>query len=351
VGEYQNRNYGGRQVPQVDTAANLSMIRQALERAKPDMLRVIPPKTVSPESLIEQAMAACTASDKLAKVAPEKVAAAVLNCAQIGLSLDPLFGQAYLEPRWNRDARAYNCRLGIGYRGHIALILRAGQVTSIVARVIYEHDTHDIDVGSDKVIHKPLLSGDPGRRIAAYARADFPSGHQVYELMREHDLNQVREMANSKGDSKGGGKGRQNGPWYTWPDEMDKKSCVNRLRKWLLPSVEMQMAARWDAETHDDETGAAAEPDLPAGTPEEPQTERQAPAPDNSPQPSKPAAANGALRQNARDFARRLSPDQLTAACQQIGITGLRDLAGADDHTFKRFNDACRKLLQDGDCA
>jgi recombination protein RecT len=367
MAEYQrNQNYsrGSQSGPRVDVAANLQMIRQALEQARPDMIRVAPRNTVLPESLIEQAVAACAESYKLSIMAPEKVAKAVLNCAQIGLSLDPLFGQAFLEARYSRKARCYNCRLGIGYRGHIALILRTGLVTAVVARIIYENDAYDIDMGVDKISHKPLLVGDRGAPIAGYARADFPNGRSIYELLTRKDLDEIRAMAASRDEEgDGGGQqrgGQQKGPWYTWPDEMDKKSCINRLRKYLPVSTEMQLAATFDAEEYEDDTAPAQNGGTqngngqaqaaPVEAPTQPATQTQradppaTPATTQSAATSKPAPSGEDVRKQAREFVKTLPAGKLQQACEAVKIKSYKDLANGTDEMFRQFNDACRKV-------
>lgn len=100
---------------------------------------------------------------------------------------------------------------------------------------VYAND--DIAVWYDDegqhVKHEPVIFGDRGERVGAYACARTKTGATYVEAMSMEDLEVPRRATKSKDQ-----KGELIGPWRDVPDRMEQKSCLHRLCK-RLPNVDI----------------------------------------------------------------------------------------------------------------
>ena len=132
--------------------------------------------------------------------------------------LDPLKKQAYFI------VRGQQLTLLRSYFGTIAVAKRMGGVTDVYAEAVYEGDEfeYEIDRGVKRVTkHKQSLSSiDPTKIIGAYAVVDLgPDRPQVTEIMA---MSQIRQSWS---------KGYANGPQKDQPDEMARRTVINRALK------------------------------------------------------------------------------------------------------------------------
>jgi recombination protein RecT len=102
--------------------------------------------------------------------------------------------------------------------GVIKQFAKAG--ISVYAVSVYANDKIEAwnDEAGQHIKHVPVLFGDKGARIGALAVA---ANQGIYEAMDVATLDRAR-AASKSGDS---------GPWKTWPERMEQKSALHRLRK------------------------------------------------------------------------------------------------------------------------
>lgn len=108
--------------------------------------------------------------------------------------------------------------------GLVQQILRSGnRVTALEVEVAHELDDFAVSRGTNPEIHHILnmTTANPGKIIAAYAIATMDTGEKIVEVLRMHDLAQIRASA------------EQDYVWKAWEGEMDKKSAIRRIRKRL----------------------------------------------------------------------------------------------------------------------
>lgn len=121
--------------------------------------------------------------------------------------------------------------------GLIKSARRSGDVADIRAHIVYQNE---LDQGrftyvvgdKEKLEHEPILFGEKGEAVAAYAIAQLKDGTIVREFMDKSQIEKVRKSSAS-----------QNGPqptgiWAQWSEEMWKKSVIRRLCKRLDLSAE-----------------------------------------------------------------------------------------------------------------
>lgn len=238
-------------------------IRALLERAKPKLAEVLP-KHLSADRLVRVTIAAVQKTPELLECTRDSLLGAVMQAAQLGLEPTGVLGSAYLVPynvkvkhkdpktRAVREEWQKQVQLIPGYRGLIDLARRSGQIESIEAHVVHANDRFTCRYGLDPVLeHEPCWHGDPGPVVAAYAVAKLKDGGKQIEVMTKQQLDTIKGNSQSKGNW---------GPWKDHEEEMDRKTVVRRIAKYLplTPELADAFALEDDAER----IGAQA-PDVP----------------------------------------------------------------------------------------
>jgi recombination protein RecT len=123
----------------------------------------------------------------------------------------------------------------------------SGEIASMSAHVAYEKDQFDYSLGDDEhILHKPLLSAERGKPIAAYAIIRTKDGGIYRDVMDVHEIEKVRKSSRARDD----------GPWVDWWDEMAKKTVFRRLAKRAPSSADLEQTLE-----HEDEvTGFVQQP-------------------------------------------------------------------------------------------
>jgi recombination protein RecT len=176
----------------------------------------------------------------LQKCTPESALKAILNVAQVGLTLNPVKKEAYLIPRYNSATRQMEVCLDPSYIGLIKLVTDAGGVSSINCQLIYEGDEIEISLGDEKPIkkHTPyfLCGKEKGDVIGVYSRAVLTDKTEHVEIMSRLDVLEIRSRSESyKAFTDGKIKSTT---WVTDEGEMFRKTVVKRHTKYLPKSSE-----------------------------------------------------------------------------------------------------------------
>lgn len=173
---------------------------------------------VDPRALIRFALRDLSVNQKLMECSRDSIYLALLSCAITGLVPGAERGEAYLVPFKGK------AQFMAGWRGLVKMARRSRDVKRISSNVVRENDAFDIELGSDaRVTHKPLLIGERGAVIGAYAIAELSTGLEV-EWMDRADLDQIERVATSRGASPA---------WKDWQDQMQRKAPIRRLSKRL----------------------------------------------------------------------------------------------------------------------
>lgn len=173
---------------------------------------------VKPEALVRFALLDLSTNDKLRACTPESIYLALLACAVTGLEPGALKGEAYLVPF------AGKAQFMPGWRGLVKQARRSRDIIGMVANVVREHDTFDMDMGTgNNLIHKPARS-NRGDVIGSYAIATMAGGHHEIEWLDREDLDAIQAVAEKRGKSPA---------WADWEDQMQRKSAIRRLAKRL----------------------------------------------------------------------------------------------------------------------
>lgn len=200
------------------------------------------PKAMTAERLTRIVMTECRKNPALLNCSPESFYGSVLMCAQLGLEPGSALGHCYLLPFGNgKDASGRpNAQLIIGYRGMIDLARRSGQIMSINAYCVYQHDDFNYELGLHPDIHHvPAAIADRGPLTYVYAVAQLKDGGVQFEVMSRAEIEAIRAQS----------KAGKSGPWVSHFDEMARKTVVRRLFKFLPVSIEALRAVEVDEKT------------------------------------------------------------------------------------------------------
>lgn len=189
------------------------------------------PKHMTAERMARIVTTEIRKTPALAKCDQASFLGSVIQCAQLGLEPGNSLGHAYLLPYGSQ------VQLIIGYRGMIDLARRSGQIISLSARTVREHDEFDYQLGlHEDLIHKPFEGEAAGEITHVYAVAKLQGGGVQFEVMSRAQVEAVRAQS----------KASKSGPWVTHFEEMAKKTVIRRLFKYLPVSVEIQRAVVLD---------------------------------------------------------------------------------------------------------
>jgi len=213
------------------------------------------PAQIPVERFVRIALTAVQMQPALLDADRRSLLATCMRAAQDGLLLDGREAAPVVFKTKNGPVVQYMPMLA----GILKKVRNSGELASIAAHVVYEHDTFDYVLGDDERIrHKPSLE-DRGKAIAVYAIARTRDNATYREVMSVADVERVRAASRA----------RDNGPWVTWWDEMARKTVIKRLAKRLPSSADLDsvIAADNDASgvVTDLDAEAVSEPTNPRG--------------------------------------------------------------------------------------
>lgn len=213
-------------------AARFNSVRALLESAPVRrQVALALPKYMTPERMLRVAVTALKNNPRLLECTEGSLINSVTQAAELGLEVNSPLGYAYLVPYKDQ------CTLQIGYRGFINLAHRSGRVSSMAAEVVYENDTFSIELGTNRrLIHRPFLNGDRGKKLGAYATVNFRDGTTDFEYMAADEIAAIK--------ARSAGARQKGGPWDTDENEMWRKTPIRRLAKRVPMTADDQSLLR-----------------------------------------------------------------------------------------------------------
>jgi recombination protein RecT len=214
----------------VPVSQKVATIRTLLDKAKRQIAQALP-RHLTPERMMRVAMTSIQRTPALLDCTHASLIGAIIQCSQLGLEPDNVMGFAYLIPY------GQTCQLIIGYKGLVDLARRSGNISTIYAQPVYEHDEYKFTrhMGEDKLNFEEN-PGEQGELIRVYAQAKLRDGGVQFDTMRRSEIDAIRKRSRA-GNA---------GPWVTDYVEMAKKTVLRRLCKLLPASVELHRAVTLD---------------------------------------------------------------------------------------------------------
>jgi recombination protein RecT len=217
----ENQQVATRQPPKV-----VALLDQHMEQFAAAL-----PATIPSERFIRVVKTALQRNPDLMRASPKSILLACEKAAADGLVLD---GRDAALVMFKGEAQ-YIPMIG----GIIKRAYNTGLVASIHVHLVYKRETEEIDphtgrprfmfiAGDDERIeHSPIVFGEKGPVVGAYAILRFKSGGVVRELMTIEEIERIARMqAKNVGDN-----GKLKGVWGQHFGEMAKKTVLRRLFK------------------------------------------------------------------------------------------------------------------------
>lgn len=139
------------------------------------------------------------------------------------------------------------------YQGLLDLAYRSGLYRSIEARVVYEGDHFEYELGDQPFIKhrpKPRPAGVKAPAIvASYAVAVLTNGGVFREVFEGADIAKVNAVSRAA-----------SGPGVNWPEEMARKGPLRRMWKFIPKSAAMARVVERDVDLPDADPFEAEEP-------------------------------------------------------------------------------------------
>lgn len=186
---------------------------------------------------------------------------ALVNLADIGLTLNPAYQLAYLVPRKKRVC------LDISYKGLVYLATTRGVILWAKAELVREKDKFEYLGPNEKPVHKIKdMFGDRGAILGGYCIAKMPTGDFLIDVMKIEDIYEIRDRSEAWKAFKSGN--IKSTPWQSDEVEMIKKTLIRRGSKSWPQSLASQVLEKAvsvldDTEGADLNNEPAAEPELP----------------------------------------------------------------------------------------
>jgi recombination protein RecT len=175
---------------------------------------------VKRESVVAEIRKYVAANPDVERHSKEALFALAVSVLELGLSLAPALGHAYILPGRNGP------ELSIGYRGLLKLAHDTGRVTGVEAQVVREHDEFQIkrEGGAYTVSWSSGLDAikDGGMIVGAYSIVTRSDGPPIVAILR---MDAVLELRQRKGAH-----------WQKDPDAMVRKTVLAQALR-LLPGL------------------------------------------------------------------------------------------------------------------
>lgn len=215
--------------------ARFLAIKQELEKTAPLLQAMLPAHLQrNPDRMIRVVTSAVSRTPDLMECTARSIVLATAQACACGLEPNTPLKLGYLVPFKNKASGKKEAQFIPGYAGLIRLAIQSGEVQKIFGRVVYQKDTFQIEYGTDdRIHHVPFLDGDAGSVIGAYAVAELKNGAKQFEFMTLAQLNRIRDRSQAA----------KEGPWVTDEAEMQRKTPIRRLCKFLPLSEEKLLRA------------------------------------------------------------------------------------------------------------
>lgn len=225
------------QTQAITLADKSKRVQVLLDQRMGEIAKALPASVMTADRFARVVLTLCMRNPSLYDCRPATLLGAVMQSAQLGLSPDPVLGEAWFVP-FKGEVQFIP-----GYKGLVKLAWQSGMLSKISARVVREGDRFDYGYGLDeKLVHLPM-SGLDAPLTYVYAIAKISGSEEpMFDVMTREAVDRIKARSPS---ARGG-----RSPWTSDYDEMAKKTVLRRLCKLLPTSTDraapMQKAAALD---------------------------------------------------------------------------------------------------------
>lgn len=144
-------------------------------------------------------------SEYFRKAEPVSLLGACIQAAQLGLSVDPVLGEAWLIPRRNSKRNCISISFQLGYKGLLKLARRNANFLSAHAELVYDDDFFEYELGSEPRISHRKTMGEtpPGNIKCSYAVVRYKNGPAQIHVSPLWEIYASRERSESYRNGRG----------------------------------------------------------------------------------------------------------------------------------------------------
>jgi recombination protein RecT len=224
-----------------DLVARATSLQAMLEKYKGQIERALP-EQIRVDRFARIAFSTAQKNPKLLLADQKSFISALIQSAQLGLTVDDIRGHAYLVPYWDSKKGAYTVQFIPGYKGLMELADRSGRIGTFFVEIVYENEVHAYMGGSEPDIkHVPLPPSERGeKKVAVYAVVTLNGGGKRMVWMWMEDVMKIRDKSASYAAYKA--KKVSSCIWVEQEEIMIKKTAIRQLAKYIPQSPELQRA-------------------------------------------------------------------------------------------------------------
>ena len=203
------------------------------DETKKQFEMALPPQ-MKPEKFLRVAITALNKTPELLTCTRQSLYQSFILAAQDGLLPDGR--EAAIVPFRNHGVETATYMPMV--RGILKKVRNSGELKSITAKVVREHDffKYWVDETGEHLKHEPVLSDESSKVTHAYALAQTKDGGVFIDVMTRPEIEKVRNVSKAKDAM----------AWSQWWDEMAKKTVIRRLSKVLPMSTDLEDVIRRD---------------------------------------------------------------------------------------------------------
>jgi len=231
-------------VPARQKMANLRALLTSEKVTKQIMAAL--PRHIDGQRLFRVYLTAVQTTPRILDCDPISVVGAVIQAAQVGLSLDNVFGEGFLIPRWNKNTQGHVANFQTGYKGLRKLALQSDKgIRDIYARVVHQNDRFEYSYEPKHLVHTPCEDPDArGPLKYAYAKVIWKEdGYDRFVVVTSAEIKKAQASSDAYK--------KDYGPWVENPEAMWAKTALRRLCETLTLSAETELARAMVAEDAD----------------------------------------------------------------------------------------------------
>jgi recombination protein RecT len=236
----------------VPAEQKLASLRRLLmsDKVQKQILSALP-RGMDGQRMFRVYLTAVQKTPKILECEPVSVIGAVMQSAQLGLSLDSVFGEGFLIPRFNKNTRGQVMQFQVGYKGMRRLALKADDtIRDIYSRVVYANDLFEFAYEPKTLRHAPADSGGRGGLKFAYAKVIWKDGYDRFVVLGRPEIEKAQQSSDSFKQGYG--------PWRDHEEAMWAKTALRRLCDTLTLHSESDLARAMAAEDGDGRSALTA---------------------------------------------------------------------------------------------
>ncbi len=198
-----------------------------------DRIAAVLPSHLTPERMIQVAMAAFGRNPELLNCSKASIIQSVLTASELGLDLNPVMGHCAIIPY--KGVATFQPM----YKGLLDLAYRSGRVTLVDGHLVHANDKFNYTFGLNPNLEHTPASGERGNKMGAYVVAHIKGMAPAFHYMSRADIEAHRNRYSKAWN-------KSTSPWAkfheTQPSESDGmwlKTVFIQLCRWLPKSTEM----------------------------------------------------------------------------------------------------------------